>query len=135
MRGGERGGGGGRGLDDAKLSYALGWEVGELVRVEVVVGVSGVGRGQGDAGSVVEGDGGGGEKAVGNLLRMEVLHSLCRETMTVSSLILLEIGHSCTMLCCTIWESSKEHCRSDKLCTYLYWICLAFLLKYTEVVT
>ena len=53
MRGEERGGGG---LDDVKLSYALRWEVGELVRVEVVVGVSGVRRGQGDAGSVVEGD-------------------------------------------------------------------------------
>ena len=105
MRGGERGGGGGRGLDNVKLSYALGWEVGELVRVEVVVGVSGVGRGQGDAGSVVEGDGGGGEKAVGNLLRVEVLHSLYRETMTVSNLILLEVGYSCTMLCtCMLYD-------------------------------
>ena len=43
---------------------------------------------------------------MGNPLCMEVLHSLCGETMTVSNLILPEIGscymHSSTMLCTCI---------------------------------
>ena len=64
------------GLVDVELSYALGREVGELVRGKVAVGVSGVGRGQGDADSAVERDGGGGEEAVGNSLGVEIFHSL-----------------------------------------------------------
>ena len=48
--------------------------------IEVLVGVSGVGWSQGDtysAHSVVDADGLGSEKAVGNPLSMKVVHSLC----------------------------------------------------------
>ncbi len=59
-----------------KLSYTLGREVGEMVRVKVVVGVSSVGRGQGDADSMVESDIARCEETMGNSLSMEILHSL-----------------------------------------------------------
>ena len=66
---------GGR-LDDVKLSYTLGGKVGEMVRLEVLVGMSCVGRGQGDADPMVESDGGRREEAMGNPLGMKILHSL-----------------------------------------------------------
>lgn len=71
-------------LIDVELSHVFGREGGELLRVEVVVGVFGVQRSERDTDSTMEADSSGGEKAMGNPLSMQVLHTLLRIVMYIN---------------------------------------------------